>query len=365
MTKGFPEMRIAQVAPLFESCPPQLYGGTERVVSHLTEELVRQGHEVTLFASGDSLTNAVLEAPCEQALRLDPHCQDPLAYHMVLLNRVARSVNHFDIIHFHLDYLHFPLFAPRWSKTLTTFHGRLDLPDLVPVVREFSMMPLVSISNAQRTPLSCANWYGTVHHGLPPDLYTLGQGEGGYLAFVGRISPEKGPERAIEIARRAGLPLIIAAKVDKVDREYYKAQVEPLLDDPMIEFIGEVDDNEKGALLGDATALLFPIDWPEPFGLVMIEAMACGTPVIAFRRGAVAEIIENGATGFIVDNIDEAVAAVPAAQKLDRRIIRRCFDERFRVERMTHDYVELYGEVLRRGGDGAARPRTAAEAGDG
>jgi glycosyltransferase involved in cell wall biosynthesis len=357
-------MRIAQVAPLCESCPPQLYGGTERVVSHLTEELVRQGHEVTLFASGDSRTRAMLEAPCKTALRLDPHCRDPLAHHMVLLNRVARSADLFDIIHFHIDYLHFPLFAPRWSKTLTTFHGRLDLPDLVPVVQEFSMMPLVSISNAQRTPLPWANWYGTVHHGLPPDLYPAGRGEGGYLAFVGRISPEKGPERAIEIARRAGLPLIIAAKVDKVDRDYYKAEVEPLLKDPLIEFIGEIDDNEKGALLGDATALLFPIDWPEPFGLVMIEAMACGAPVIAFRRGAVAEIVENGVTGFVVDDIDEAAAAIPKVRRLDRRLIRQRFDERFRVERMTCDYVELYGEVLRRG-SGANRPRTTAEAGDG
>ncbi|MFZ3236735.1 MAG: glycosyltransferase family 4 protein [Stellaceae bacterium] len=358
-------MRIAQVAPLMESCPPQLYGGTERIVSHLTEELVRQGHQVTLFASGDSQTSAMLSSPCEQALRLNPHCQDPLVYHMMLVNRVARSAHLFDIVHFHIDYLHFPLFAPIWGKTLTTLHGRLDLPDLVPLMREFPMMPLVSISNAQRTPLDFANWYGTVHHGLPPDLYAPGCGKGGYLAFVGRISPEKGPERAIAIARRAGLPLVIAAKVDKVDREYYKTCVEPLLNDPLIEFIGEVDDKEKGALLGDATALLFPIDWPEPFGLVMIEAMACGTPVIAFRRGAVAEIVDPGVTGFVVDGIDEAAAAIPAAMRLDRAAIRRRFDERFLVERMTRDYVALYGEVLRRGGGADQRTPTAAEAGDG
>ena len=229
-------MRIAQVAPLFESCPPQLYGGTERVVSHLTEELVRQGHDVTLFASGDSRTLAVLEPPCERALRLDPQCRDPLAHHMVLINRVARNAHLFDFIHFHTDYLHFPLFASRWRKTLTTLHGRLDLPDLPPLMREFPMMPLASISDAQRAPLSWANWCGTVHHGLPPDLFAFGRGAGGYLAFLGRISPEKGPERAIAIARRVGMPLVIAAKVDKVDHDYYKAEIRPLLNDPLIEF---------------------------------------------------------------------------------------------------------------------------------
>jgi glycosyltransferase involved in cell wall biosynthesis len=355
-------MRIAQVAPLYESCPPQLYGGTERVVSHLTEELVRQGHEVTLFASGDSRTLAVLEAPCERALRLDPQCRDPLAHHMVLVNRVASSAHLFDIIHFHIDYLHFPVFAPRAGKTLTTLHGRLDMPDLPPLHREFTMMPLASISDAQRAPLAWANWQGTVYHGLPPDLFSLGRGEGGYLAFVGRISPEKGPERAIEIARRARLPLVIAAKVDKVDEEYYQDRVKPLLNDPLIEYIGEVDDEEKGALLGDATALLFPIDWPEPFGLVQIEAMACGTPVIAFRRGAVSEITEPGTTGCLVDNIDEAVAAIPMAQRLDRRNIRRHFEKRFLVERMAHDYLELYRKVTRRGLAADRKPRTAAGA---
>lgn len=354
-------MRIAQVSPLYESCPPQLYGGTERVVSHLTEELVRQGHQVTLFASGDSQTAAVLHSPCETALRLNPECKDPIAYHLIMLNRVARSVDMFDIIHFHADFLHFPLFARRWGKTLTTLHGRLDLPDLPPLIREFPMMPLISISNAQRDPIPWANWLDTVHHGLPTGLYTPGNGDGGYLAFIGRISPEKGPERAIEIARRAQQPLTIAAKVDKVDRVYYKTKIKPLLDDPLIEFIGEIGDGEKGAFLGDATALLFPIDWPEPFGLVMIEAMANGTPVIAFRRGSVPEIIDHGVTGFIVDNVDEAAAAIPMARALDRATIRRRFEERFSVERMARDYVALYGEVLRRGAaDAGARTAIAA-----
>ncbi len=340
-------MRIAQVAPLYESCPPQLYGGTERVVSYLTEELVRQGHEVTLFASGDSQTQATLEAACAKALRLDANCRDQLAHHMILLNRVARCAERFDIIHFHIDYLHFPLFAAGSVPSLTTMHGRLDLPDLPALMREFSMMQLASISNAQRAPLPWANWCGTVYHGLPPDLLTLGQGQGGYLAFIGRISPEKGPERAIEIARRVGLPLVMAAKVDRVDQEYFKECVEPLLTDPLIEFVGEIGDHEKQALIGDATALLFPIDWPEPFGLVQIEAMACGTPVIAFRRGAVPEIVENGVTGLIVNSVEEAVAAIPAAQRLDRETIRRRFDERFQVERMTRDYVALYTRLIR------------------
>jgi len=358
-------MKIAQVSPLYESCPPQLYGGTERVVSHLTEELVRQGHEVTLFASGDSRTAATLEAPCDTALRLNLRCQDPIFYHLILLNRVARRADAFDIVHFHADFLHFPLFAGSRNRTLTTLHGRLDLPDLPPLMREFPKMPLVSISNAQRAPLPWANWCGTVYHGLPPRLYHPGCGKGGYLAFIGRISPEKGPERAIEIARRAGVPLTIAAKVDKVDQVYYKAKVEPLLDDPLIEFIGEIGDDEKGAFLGDAMALLFPIDWPEPFGLVMIEAMANGTPIIAFRRGAVPEIIEHGVTGFIVDNVDDAVAAIPLAKALDRTKIRRRFDERFSVERMARNYLDLYGEVLRRGAAGDAKPRAvAAEAAD-
>jgi glycosyltransferase involved in cell wall biosynthesis len=342
-------MRIAQVAPLYESCPPQLYGGTERVVSYLTEELVRQGHEVTLFASGDSQTEAILQAPCERALRLDSQCKDPLAYHFISLYRVAQSADAFDIIHFHTDYLHFPLFAQHWGKTLTTLHGRLDLLHLPPLLREFAMMPLVSISNAQRAPVPWANWYATVYHGLPTNLYPCGRGDGGYLAFIGRVCPEKRPDWAIEIARRAGLPLTIAAKVDKVDRTYYKTRIKPLLKDPLVEFIGEIGDDEKGAFLGDALALLFPIDWPEPFGLTVIEAMANGTPVIAFGRGAMPEIVDHGVTGFIVDDVDEAVAAIPLARGLDRAAIRRRFEERFSVARMARDYLELYDEVLRRG----------------
>jgi glycosyltransferase involved in cell wall biosynthesis len=342
-------MRIAQVAPLYESCPPQLYGGTERVVSYLTKELLRQGHEVSLFASGDSQTDAILRAPCERALRLNPQCRDPLPYHLIMLNRVARSAELFDIIHFHIDQLQFPIFAPLWSKTLTTTHGRLDLPDLPPLFREFPMMPLVSISNAQRAPMPWANWYGTVHHGLPTDLYALGQGNGGYLAFIGRISPEKGIDKAIEIARRVGLPLKVAAKVDNVDRAYYNAKIKRQLTGPGLEFIGEIGESAKREFLGRAMALLFPIDWPEPFGLVTIEAMANGTPVIAYRRGAVPEIIEQDVTGYIVDSVEEAAAFVPQAMKLDRRTIRRRFERRFTVERMAEDYVALYREVLDRG----------------
>ena len=342
-------MRIAQVAPLYESCPPQLYGGTERVVSYLTEELVRQRHEVNLFASGDSTTGATLQAPCTRALRLDSQCKDPLPYHFMSQYRLAQAVDAFDIIHFHTDYLHFPLFAQHWNKTLTTLHGRLDLPDLPPMLHEFAMMPLVSISNAQRLPMPWANWYGTVYHGLPSNLYAGGCGDGGYLAFIGRICPEKRPDWAIEIARRAGLPLAIAAKVDKADRTYYKTKIKPLLKDPRIDFVGEMGDGEKGAFLGDAAALLFPIDWPEPFGLALIEAIANGTPVIAFRRGSVPEIVDDGATGFIVDSLDEAVAAVPLAKALDRGAIRRHFEERFSVERMARDYLALYDAVRRRG----------------
>jgi len=316
-----------------------------------------------LFASGDSKTRATLQAPCAQALRLDPHCLDPLSYHFISLHRLAQTADAFDIIHFHTDYLHFPLFAQHWGKTLTTLHGRLDLPDLPPLMREFAMMPLVSISNAQRAPVPWANWYATVYHGLPTSLYTCGRGDGGYLAFIGRVCPEKRPDWAIEIARGAGLPLAIAAKVDKVDRTYYKTRIRPLLKDPLVEFIGEIGDDEKGAFLGNALALLFPIDWPEPFGLAMIEAMANGTPVIAFGRGSVPEIVDHGVTGFIVSDVDEAVTAIPLAQALDRNAIRRRFEERFSVERMARDYLERYSEVLRRGTlDAVLSSATAAQA---
>ena len=339
-------MRIAQVSPLYESCPPQLYGGTERAVSYLTEALVGLGHEVTLFASGDSRTAAKLESCCDQALRLDPHCKDPLAYHSIMLSRVARSAERFDFIHFHTDYLHFPLFAADASRTLTTLHGRLDLPDLPPVYREFPQLPLASISGHQRLPLAWANWRGTVHHGLPLDLYSPGNGSGGYLAFLGRISPEKRPDRAIAIARATGIPLKIAAKVDKVDEDYFAAIIQPLLADPLVEYIGEIGDAEKGAFLGAARALLFPIAWPEPFGLVMIEAMAAGTPVVAFRCGSVPEIIDEGVSGIIVDTVEEAVARLPEALALDRRAIRRQFEQRFSAERMARDYVRLYEGMI-------------------
>jgi glycosyltransferase involved in cell wall biosynthesis len=339
-------MRIAQVAPLYESCPPRLYGGTERVVSYVTEELVRLGHDVTLLASGDSRTSARLEAGCEMALRLDNRCKDPLIYHLIMLDRLRCRADEFDIIHFHTDYLHFPLFADRWEKTLTTLHGRLDMPDLPVMMREYDMMPLISISDAQQAPIPWATWYGTVPHGLPRNLHRLGNGSGGYLGFLGRISPEKAPDRAIEIARRSGLPLKIAAKVDAVDQEYYQGKIVPLLNDPLIEFIGEIGEADKGAFLGNALALLFPIDWPEPFGLVLIEAMANGTPVIAFGRGSVPEIIEDGVTGFIVDDIDSAVAAVPLALRLDRGKIRERFEERFTAERMACDYLALYERLL-------------------
>jgi glycosyltransferase involved in cell wall biosynthesis len=341
-------MRVAQIAPLYESCPPRLYGGTERVVSYVTEELVRLGHEVTLFASGDSRTSASLEAGCEMALRLDDRCKDPLIYHLIMLDRLRRRADEFDVLHFHTDYLHFPLFADCWEKTLTTLHGRLDMPDTPVMMREYAMMPLVSISDAQQAPMPWANWCATVQHGLPRNLHRLGNGSGGYLGFLGRISPEKGPDRAIEIARRARLPLKIAAKVDRVDQEYYESEISPLLRDPSINFIGEIGEADKTEFLGNALALLFPIDWPEPFGLVLIEAMANGTPVIAFGHGSVPEIIEDGVTGFIVDDIEGAAAAVPLALRLDRGAIRQRFEERFTTERMARDYLALYQRALSR-----------------
>jgi glycosyltransferase involved in cell wall biosynthesis len=352
-------MRIAQVAPLYESCPPQLYGGTERVVSYLTEELVRQGHDVTLFASGDSKTAAKLVAPCPRALRLDPGVKDPLAHHMVLLNRVMQAADQFDIIHFHTDYLHFPLATTIAGKTLTTLHGRLDIPDLGAVYREFPKMPLISISDSQRAPLSWANWVATVYHGLPDNLYRFSDGRDGYLAFLGRISPEKRPDRAIEIARKAGIPLKIAAKVDKADAEYFHAKIRPLLDDPLVEFVGEIGESEKGRFLGGARALLFPVDWPEPFGLVMIEAMANGTPVIAWPHGSVREIIEDGITGFIADSIDKAVAAVWNVGTLSRQSVRHRFEQRFSVARMARDYLHVYRRMI----DSAVRPLRASTSG--
>lgn len=342
-------MRIAQVAPLYESVPPALYGGTERVVSWLTEELVRLGHEVTLFASGDSRTRAELIAPCPRALRLDGDCGDPLARHIVMMEHVFRDPARFDIFHFHIDYLHFPLSRRLSAPQLTTLHGRLDLPDLVPLYREFREMPVVSISHAQREPLPWLNWQATVHHGMPERLHTFNPNPDDYLLFVGRISPEKQVDCAIEIARHAGRPLKIAAKVDKADREYYECCIKPLLNDPAIEYLGEVGGRDKDELLGNAYALLFPINWPEPFGLVTIEAMACGTPVIAYCRGSVPEIVDDGVTGFIVNGIEDAAMAVERVARLDRAKCRETFERRFTSRRMAEDYLTVYERLAARG----------------
>lgn len=342
-------MRIAQIAPLFESVPPRLYGGTERVVSYLTEELVRQGHQVTLFASGDSMTSAELVACTPRALRLDPDARDVIPHMMVMLDKVRERVDEFDILHFHIDYLHFPLFRTDAGRSLTTLHGRQDVPDHMPFYLRFPKMPLVSISNAQRIPLPSANFVGTVHHGLPLDLHKpTFDLKDGYLAFLGRISPEKRPDRAIEIARKAGLPLKIAAKVDNADKDYFRDTIEPMIDGSQIEFVGEINESAKGEFLGQAAALLFPIDWPEPFGLVMIEAMACGTPVLAFRHGSVPELIDEGLTGRIVSSVDEAVAAIPSVAALDRRVVRARFEERFSSAQMAAQYLKLYQKLLRK-----------------
>jgi glycosyltransferase involved in cell wall biosynthesis len=330
-------MRIAQVAPLYESVPPQGYGGTERVVSYLTEELVAQGHDVTLFASGDSVTHAHLIAACPRATRLDPNCRDPLAFHFRMLGQLAEIAARFDLIHFHIDYLHFPLSHSRGGPRLTTLHGRLDLPELRPLYLQFPGQPVVSISDAQRRPLPFAHWIGTVYHGLPPGLHTFRGRPGEYLAFLGRVSPEKGLDRAIAIARRVGMPLKIAAKIDRADQDYYTAVIQPLLRaaGTAAEFIGEVGGRDKDEFLGHAYAVLFPIDWPEPFGLVMIEALACGTPVIAFRHGSVPEVIQDGLTGFIVEDMDQAAQAVGRVAGLSRAACRRVFEDRFSAARMA------------------------------
>jgi glycosyltransferase involved in cell wall biosynthesis len=336
-------VRIAQIAPLIERVPPRLYGGTERVVSYLTEELVRRGHDVTLFASGDSVTAATLVPGAPQALRLDPAVRDPLPHMLLLLERVRQRAQEFDVLHFHTDLLHFPLFRPLANRTVTTLHGRLDLPDLAPFYREFGDMPLVSISQDQRRPLPHAHWVGTVHHGLPRQITRFcPEPHGGYLAFLGRISPEKRPDRAIAIARRAGMRLKIAAKVDRADEVYFDREIRPLLDDPLIEWVGEIGERDKPEFLGNALALVFPIDWPEPFGLVMIEAIACGTPVIAYRRGSVPELIDHGVSGFIVDDEQSAVEAVRRIGALDRSAVRGIFERRFTAERMADDYLRLY-----------------------
>ena len=341
-------MKIAQIAPLMESVPPRLYGGTERVVSYLTEELVAQGHEVTLFASGNSITAANLVPCCTQALRLDTAVSDVVPYYMLMLDKVRSHAAEFDVLHFHIDHFHFPIFRHMPIPSLTTLHGRQDHRDCLPFFAWFSDMPLVSISDAQRAPLPHANFSATIHHGLPQNLHEGSyRANGGYLAFVGRISPEKGPLDAIRIAQSLGIPLKIAAKVDKVDKSYFREVVQPMLSTEGVEFIGEISEKKKGPFLRDATALLFPICWPEPFGLVMIEAMACGTPVLAYRAGAVAEVIDEGITGMIVDNLDQARIASVQVAALDRRKVRRRFEERFTATRMANDYVRVYRSLVR------------------
>jgi glycosyltransferase involved in cell wall biosynthesis len=339
-------MRIAQVAPLIESVPPKHYGGTERIVSYLTEELVRAGHDVTLFASGDSVTNARLIASCERSLRKNERCKDPVAREVLLVDHVIEYVNEFDLIHFHTGYLHFPVCRYLQVPHVTTLHGRLDLPDLVPVFDRFRNEPLISISNAQRQPLPWANWQATIYHGLPKDLFVFQPNEGDYLAFLGRISPEKRVDRAIEIAKRVSMPLKIAAKVDRADRRYFKRDIEPLLTQSHVEWVGEISDQQKNEFLGNAYALLFPIDWPEPFGLVMIEAMACGTPIIAYDCGSVPEVMEDGATGFIVRDLDDAVKGVNRIRDLSRSRCREVFEKRFAAERMASDYVDVYKRLI-------------------
>jgi glycosyltransferase involved in cell wall biosynthesis len=341
-------LRIAQVAPLYEAVPPHLYGGTERIVAYLTDALVELGHEVTLFASAEARTRAKLVAGRDQAIRLDPcELKSDLAAHLSLLHELHAQAREFDILHFHLDMLHFPIFSEYAPHTVTTLHGRLDLKDLEGVYRRWPEFPLVSISNHQRQPLPDASWHATIQHGLPIDLYLPPmRPRGDYLAFLGRISPEKRPDRAIEIARRFGLPLKIAAKIDRVDRAYFHGEIEPLLADPLVEYIGEIADMDKADFLGNAKALLFPIDWPEPFGLVMIEAMASGTPVVAWRCGSVSEVIEDGTTGFIVESIDEAVAAVHRIDHIDRRLVRSMFEQRFTAEVMARNYLQLYWRLL-------------------
>jgi glycosyltransferase involved in cell wall biosynthesis len=363
-------MKIAQIAPLMESVPPRLYGGSERIVSYLTDELVRLGHDVTLFASGDSVSRANLVPCVPMALRLDANVRDIIPYYMLMLDRVRELAEEFDILHFHIDQFHFPLFRPIAHRTVTTLHGRQDLHDLKPLYVGFADMPLISISNAQRRPIPNANYLGTVYHGIPAHLLEpTYEPRGDYVAFLGRISPEKRPDRAILIARTLGIPIKIAAKVDKVDEAYFRETIEPLLDQPGVEYIGEIDERAKSKFLGNARALLFPIDWPEPFGLSMIEAMACGTPVLAFRCGSVPEIIDPGVTGMVVDTPDEAVKMLPKVIALDRHAVRRRFDERFSATRMAKDYVQLYRSLLKKSslpeGAVAARDARASRTADG
>ncbi len=341
-------MRIAQVAPLFESVPPARYGGTERVVSYLTEELVRQGHEVTLFASGDSQTRAELIPGCSRALWRDPGCRESAPHHLVMLESVFRELRRFDGVHFHCDWLHFPLLRRHPWPSVTTLHGRMNPPDVEALLREYPEVPLVSISDDQRRPVPWANWRATVHHGLPRDLHTFRERPSDYLLFLGRISPEKRVDRAIEIALRAEMPLKVAAKVYPEEVAYFEREIRPLMRRAgrRVEYLGEVGGRDKDELLGGAQALLFPIDWAEPFGLVMIEAMACGTPVIAFRNGSVPEVITDGVTGFVVESVEEAVAAVGRVAGLDRRVCRRAFEEQFDAATMARRYLQVYGQVV-------------------
>ena len=349
-------MKIAQVAPLAEAVPPKFYGGTERVVAYLTDALVELGHEVTLFASGDSGTKAKLAPSWPRALRLDPAVHDHFAPLFMQLEQVARRAHEFDVIHSHLDYFAYPTLSLLGMPAVTTLHGRLDLPELIPLYDQYGGMPVVSISDAQRQPLPNAHYVQTIHHGLPQNLLQKGRG-GEYLAFLGRISPEKAPDAAIRIAAAAGMPLKIAAKVDKVDAEYFKTKIEPLLAGANVEFIGEIGEHQKSEFLGNAAALVFPIAWREPFGLVMIEAMACGTPVVAFRNGSVPEVLENGVTGFIVNNEAEACEALHDIRDLDRNRIRAEFDTRFTAQHMAQNYLKLYSRLIK----GRKRPMLAAD----
>jgi len=338
-------MRIAQVAPLHESVPPPKYGGTERVVALLSEALIEDGHDVTVYATGDSTTTGKLRPGCERAIRDNPDRVDPVVLHYLMFEQVLHEASNFDVIHFHTDFLHFPFVRRLNRPHITTLHGRLDLPHLKSIYREYTDIPTVSISRSQKTYLPEANWVATIYHGIGKNELAAGDGNGGYLAFLGRMSPEKGPDKAIQIARQAGMRIKMAAKVDPVDREYFRSVIEPLLQHDSVEFIGEVDQKGKMELLQGASALLFPIDWPEPFGLVMIESMACGTPVVAWNRGSVAEVVDEGITGFIVHSDEEALAAIERCNRLDRTVCRARFEHRFLKERMMADYVNLY-EVL-------------------
>ena len=340
-------MKIAQVSPVFERVPPKAYGGTERVISYLTEELVRQGHEVTLFATGDSITAARLISSTEKSDRFDPRRQEWLMYQTIMLDQIADMAHEFDVVHFHTDYVHFPVARKMPVPTVTTLHGRLDLPELTPLYRHFNNVPLVSISDSQRSPLPWVNWCGTVYHGLPPDLYSFQNRPQNYFAFIGRISPEKRIDRAVEIAVKCDTPLLVAAKIDRADQAYFDECIKPLFNHPLVEYLGEIGEPEKREILGNARALLFPIDWPEPFGLVMIEAFACGTPVIAYSNGAVPEVMEEGVTGFVVSDQEQALRAAGNIDSIDRVRCREAFERRFTAARMAENYVNVYRNIQR------------------